>query len=74
MYYGYVSKERLHKMNNNLRPEVLSYKNKDQLLQMFREAVNYAEDENTTDALHEAIQQIQAVAYVLASCDYEGKE
>lgn len=60
-------------MNNNLRPEVLCNKNKDQLLEMFNEAVDYARD-GGTDELHEAIEQIQAVAYVLANCDYEGSE
>lgn len=61
-------------MNNNLSTQALAYKNKEQLLDMLKEAVDFASEENTTDALHEAIEQVQAVAYVLANCEYEGRE
>ena len=61
-------------MNNNLSTQALAHKNKEQLLEMLREATDYAAKENTTEALYKAIEQIQAVAYALANCAYKGEE
>lgn len=61
-------------MNNNLSQQALARKNKEQLLEMFQEALDFANEENTTDALYEAIEQIQSVAYILKNCEYEGRQ
>lgn len=66
-----VINERITTMNNNLSTQALVHKTKEQLLEMLSEATSYAAEENTTEALHEAIEQVQAVAYVLANCDYK---
>jgi hypothetical protein len=60
-------------MNNNLSTHSLAAMNKAQLLEMMQEALDYAQD-GGKDELHEALQQIEAVSYVLQNCNYEGSE
>ena len=60
-------------MNNNLSTQALVLKDKEQLLAMITEAVEYAQD-GGEDELHEALQQIAAVTYTLENCNYEGSE
>lgn len=63
-------------MNNNLRTENLVRYNKEELIELIQEAIDYTKDDNfdADDALHGALEQIEAVVYVLKNCDYEGKE
>ena len=57
-------------MNNNLSPQILSNKSEDELFEMIQESIDYRnnnpEDEDT---IHEALEQIEAVTYVLKNCD-----
>lgn len=60
-------------MNNNLSTHALVLKNKKQLLGMITKAVEFATD-GGEDELHAAMEQIEAVAYTLKNCNYEGSE
>ena len=60
-------------MNNNLQAHVLCLKNKEQLLAMVQEAVDFAQD-GGEDELFSALEQIEQVTYVLKNCDYEGSQ
>lgn len=60
-------------MNNNLSTHALIMKNKEQLLAMITEAVEFAED-GGEDELHQALEQIEQVTYTLKNCNYEGSK
>ena len=60
-------------MNNNLSVQALANKNKNQLLEMIKEAVEFAEF-GSEDEEYQAFEQIESVVYVLRNCEYEGKE
>lgn len=58
-------------MNNNLQVESLVYKGRIELVEMLDEAVKYAQ-EGSEDELYKALEQIEAVTYVLKNCNYKG--
>ena len=60
-------------MNNNLSTQVLVHKTKDELWAMIREAYEFGDDQGE-DEMYQALEQIEAVTYVLRHCEYEGRE
>lgn len=59
-------------MNNNLSTQALVYKNRIELVEMLAEAVEYIQ-EGEQDELYAGLEQIEAVAYVLKNCEYQGR-
>lgn len=59
-------------MNNNLSTQALVYKNRIELVEMLAEAVEYIQ-EGEEDELYAGLEQIEAVAYVLKNCEYQGR-
>lgn len=59
-------------MNNNLSTQALVYKNRIELVEMLAEAVEYIQ-EGEADELYAGLEQIEAVAYVLKNCEYQGR-